>query len=72
MVSRYHLYDPVADLGEGSRDSRVNAPDDGDGDGGDGGCRSQVEGRTRNPSLRELRSFFVLLDRPYVNKKLRS
>ena len=62
MAFRYRLYDPVADPAEGSRDSRVNVPDDGDGDGGDGGCRSQVEGRKRNPLLRELRSFFDLLN----------
>lgn len=62
MAFRYRLCDPVADPGEGSRDSRVNVPDDGDGDGGDGGCRSRVEGRKRNPLLRELRSFFDLLD----------
>lgn len=62
MAFRYRLCDPVADPGEGSRDSRVNVPDDDDGDGGDGGCRSRVEGRKRNPLLRELRSFFDLLD----------
>lgn len=63
MVLRCRLSDLVVDPDEGPRDSRASALDDGgDGDDDGGGCQFPVEGHTRSPLSRELRSSFGLLN----------
>ena len=67
MVPRRRLFDLVVDPDEEPRDSRASVPDDdGDGDDDGGGCQFPVEGHTRSPLSRELRSSFGLLNLSFV------
>lgn len=62
MVHRCRLFDLVVDPDEEPRDSQASTLDGDDDDDGGGGCQFPVEGHTRNPLSRELRSSFGLLN----------